>query len=404
MLVKFNSHDSASSGAVEDVVIFGSTGSIGFSTLEIIRNNPGKYRVKGLIAGSNWRKLLDQVDEFTPDFFALANSEFAQICKSTFSTKSKTTTSDFYVGAEIAEIYKLISNKDRVVAAIAGMAGLQSVLESIKRGAKILLANKESLVVGGHLVKKLLMENHDARLLPIDSEHGAIFQLLHAEKIRDVEKLVLTASGGAFLNKSLEELDNVSLSDALKHPNWDMGTKVTIDSATMVNKALEVIEAHLLFDFPAEKIEVIIHPQSIIHSLVTCSDGVQLAHLSVADMKGAISYALNYPYGRISKTLLPLDLIKIGKLEFLPLVDQRFPAVKLAKYCINSGGNALAIFNASNEVAVSAFVEGRLKFSAIVPFIEYACGKLVNNDLLMLDELLNLNRVVEQEFKKWKKI
>lgn len=401
MLVKFSKPEVGDQAGIREVIVFGSTGSIGLSTLEVIRKNQNKFRVKGLIAGSNWRKLIEQVDEFAPDFYALANSEFASECKAAMDVNSGIDSSNLFTGSEINDLYNLISESDLVVAAISGMAGLASVLASLKKGAKVLLANKESLVAGGHLVKAALEENPSGEILPIDSEHSALFQLMHLENFSDIESLVLTASGGAFLNKSLEDLKQVSLKDALKHPNWSMGTKVTIDSATMVNKALEVIEAHLLFGFSPDDIKVIIHPQSIIHSLISTKDGAQLAHLSVPDMKGAIAYALNYPHGRLSKTMSHLDLVKISKLEFLPLDDHRYPAVSLAKNCIRTGGNAMAIFNASNEIAVSAFVAGKLAFANIVNFVESACEKLTSSKLASLEDLENLNTEVEIFFNKW---
>jgi 1-deoxy-D-xylulose-5-phosphate reductoisomerase len=344
---------------MKKLTILGSTGSIGVSTLEIVAAHPARFQVVALTAGNNLELLKRQIEAFSPQLVAVMTAELAGKLEQMLPGKRP----QILHGIEGLIAAATASDSDMVVAAIVGAAGLVPTAAAIKAGKDIALANKETLVTAGRLIMELVRE-HDVRLLPVDSEHSAVFQSLQGHRSKDVSRLILTASGGPFLTAPLEKLVEVSIADALNHPNWSMGKKISIDSATMVNKALEVIEARWLFDMPAERIAVNIHPQSIIHSMVEYLDGCVVAQLGVPDMKAPIAYALTYPE-RVPSGVRALDLTALTGLTFFKPEPSRFPALQLAYRALNDGESMPAVMNAANEVAVEAFLAGRITFTAI---------------------------------------
>jgi len=336
---------------MREIVILGSTGSIGVQALEIVAANPNKFRVVGLSAGrKNPALLMEQAKKFNvPIVGSMAPAPQTDGVKVIDGDNSS---------VEIAAL-----PCDIVLNGIAGSIGLGPTLSALAVGNKVALANKESLVAGGELVMKYGRD----KLIPVDSEHSAIFQAMLAGKESDVKKLILTASGGPFRDRS--DLSDVSVADALNHPTWSMGEVVTINSATLLNKGLEIIEAHYLFDLAYEVIEAVIHPQSVVHSLVEFNDGSTIAQASPPNMKGPIAYALAYPE-RINKACAPIDWSKSHTWNFSPIDNEKYPAVELAKRCGELGGGLPAVYNAANEVAVAAFLAQRIKFTAIIELVE----------------------------------
>ena len=363
---------------MKKVLILGSTGSIGINTLNVIRNFPSKFEITALTVNTRIDWLEPQIDEFNPKAVVVKDEKLGQELKRRISGKC-----EVLVGNEglIEAASKL--EYDIFVGAMVGFSGLAPTLEAIKRGKIIALANKETLVVAGELVTKLCKENN-AKLIPIDSEHSAIFQCLEGEKKDQVEKLILTASGGPFLNKSKSYFDEVSVKEALNHPNWKMGNKITIDSATMMNKGLEIIEAFWLFGLPKEKIEVIIHPQSIIHSMVEFIDGSIKAQMSSPDMKLPILYSLTYPE-RYYFSSVQTDFTQINKLTFFAPDFNKFVCLKMAYNVIDEGGTAPCVLNAANEVAVEKFLSGKIRFTQIPELITDALEKIVCHKKAGLD-------------------
>jgi 1-deoxy-D-xylulose-5-phosphate reductoisomerase len=344
--------------------ILGSTGSIGVSTLEIAAAHRDRFEVVALTAGSNLELLKSQIEEFSPRLVAVANEDLARELGAMLPTRRP----EILCGIQGLVTAATVPEIDMVVAAIVGAAGLVPTAAAIKAGKDVALANKETLVTAGRLIMELVAEQ-GVRLYPVDSEHSAVFQSLEGHRTSDVKRIILTASGGPFLNFPLEKLLHVSIADALNHPNWSMGKKITIDSATMMNKGLEVIEARWLFDMPAAKIDINIHPQSIIHSMVEYIDGCVMAQLGVPDMKAPIAYALTYPE-RIPTGVKPLDLTSLSGLNFFTPDHDRFPALQLAYRALEDGESMPAVLNAANEVAVEAFLNGRIKFTEIPVIIE----------------------------------
>lgn len=336
---------------MREIVILGSTGSIGVQALEIVAANPNKFRVVGLSAGrKNPALLMEQAKKFNvPIVGSMAPAPQTDGVKVIDGDNSS---------VEIAAL-----PCDIVLNGITGSIGLGPTLSALAVGNKVALANKESLVAGGELVMKYGRD----KLIPVDSEHSAIFQAMLAGKESDVKKLILTASGGPFRDRS--DLSDVSVADALNHPTWSMGEVVTINSATLLNKGLEIIEAHYLFDLAYEVIEAVIHPQSVVHSLVEFTDGSTIAQASPPNMKGPIAYALAYPE-RINKACAPIDWSKSHTWNFSPIDNEKYPAVELAKRCGELGGGLPAVYNAANEVAVAAFLAQRIKFTAIIELVE----------------------------------
>lgn len=349
----------------EKIAILGSTGSIGTSTLEVVAQHREEYQVVALAAGLNVDKMIEQVNQFRPSLVAMKTKEAAERVAREVPSEVKVVWGD----AGLLEV-AVHPDATYVVSALVGSAGLRPTLSAIREGKKIGLANKETLVTAGHIVTAEA-KRRGVPLLPIDSEHSAIFQCLHGEYREEVVRLMVTASGGAFRDWTREELKQATVDKALQHPNWSMGAKVTIDSASMMNKGLEVIEAHWLFDLPYEKIDVILHPQSIIHSMVEFCDGAVMAQLGSPDMKVPIQYALSYPH-RLPLATERLDLLKLAQLDFRPADFDRYPCLKMAYEAGKVGGTMTTVLNAANEVAVAAFLKGDCSFLMIEEMVERA--------------------------------
>jgi 1-deoxy-D-xylulose-5-phosphate reductoisomerase len=340
----------------ERIALLGSTGSIGSQTLDIVSRFPENFSIEVLIAGNNVDLLTSQARKFNPDIVVIGNTSHYKVLKDNLSD----TDIKVYAGADAIEQVVTSSRVDVVVASVVGYSGLRPTVAAIKAGKKIALANKETLVVAGEIIGRLVRE-HGSRIIPVDSEHSAIFQCLTGESGNDIEKITLTASGGPFLNHTPEMLRNVTPGEALRHPNWDMGCKVTIDSASLMNKGLEVIEARWLFDLRPEQISVIIHPQSVIHSFVHFMDGSIKAQLGMPDMRLPILYALSYPE-RLSSDLPRLNFKDYPTLTFTEPDTDRFRNLSLAYDALKEGGNMCCILNAANEMAVEAFLSEKIGF------------------------------------------
>jgi 1-deoxy-D-xylulose-5-phosphate reductoisomerase len=354
------------------VVILGSTGSIGVQALEIIAANPRQFKVVGISAGSgNLELLLKQAEEFgVPIVGTTATREEAQ--RFALSTDVE------IIDGENASTQIASLDCDIVLNGITGSIGLAPTLAALTAGRTVALANKESLVAGGDLV----MAYGADRIIPVDSEHSALYQCMLAGKKSEIAKVILTASGGPFRERT--DLSNISVDEALAHPTWSMGPVVTINSATLMNKGLEIIEAHYLFDIPYSQIEAVIHPQSVVHSMVEFVDGSTIAQASPPNMKGPIAYALGYPQ-RIAAATAPIDWSASHTWTFSPIDETRFPAIALAKHCGELGGGATAIFNAANEVAVEAFLGKRISFTSIFDIVEKSVNSLAQGDLTLRD-------------------
>ncbi len=383
---------------MKQVSILGATGSIGSSTLTVIRNNPMKYQVHSVVADRSVQKMLEICKEFQPKFVVMANADAASELQTHLFSLGLAT--EVLVGEEaIAEIVKA-PEIDLVVAAIVGAKGFLSSLSAVKAGKTILLANKESLVMGGSLFMQAV-KDYGATLLPIDSEHNALFQSLPKDKqgratLDGVSKLVLTASGGPFRNSSLADMAKIKKEDALKHPRWDMGAKVTIDSSTLMNKGLEFIEAHFLFNMPPENIDVVIHPQSIIHSLVSYQDGSLLAQLGEPDMTIPIAHALGYPE-RVLSGKKPVDMTQMMDLTFAKPDLERFPCLRIAKECLIKGNAYLVAMNAINEILVEAFLQDEIEYLDIPKKLEEFLSQLTVSELSSFEEIIEFDQFIRQE-------
>ena len=342
---------------MKNLSILGSTGSIGKNTLEVISRHRDRFKVKALAVRNNVRMLEEQIREFKPEVVAVYDKSAAE------SLKKMNPPVEILEGEQGLIDAATLAGTDMVVSAIVGSPGLVPTYEAIKAGKDIALATKEALVMAGHLVMSEATRR-GVSIFPVDSEHSAVFQCLDGRNMEEVEKIVLTASGGPFLKKSAQELAKVTPAEALKHPNWDMGKKISIDSATLMNKGLEVIEAYWLFNVPVEKIGVILHPQSIIHSMVSFIDGSVISQMSVPDMKGPISYALSYPE-RFGNVLPPLNLAEIGELTFEEPDMEKYPSLALTYEALRAGGTMPCVLNAANEIAVEAFLNGKISFTDI---------------------------------------
>ena len=373
---------------MKKVLILGSTGSIGVNALNVIRKFPDRFSVAGLTANSNISVLSEQIREFNPQFVVIRDKSKAKKLSEIVNGNVEIISSENAL-IEAAQKY----DYDILIGAIVGFAGLTPTIEAIKRGKRIALANKETLVVAGEIVTRLVAEN-GAEIIPVDSEHSAIYQCLVGENLNEVEKLILTASGGPFLNKEKSFFDNATVNEALNHPNWKMGSKITIDSATMMNKGLEVIEAHWLFGLPVDKIDVVIHPQSIIHSMVQFVDGSIKAQMGLPDMKLPIQYALTFPE-RLTNNFERTNLPLINNLTFFEPDFNKFECLKLAYSALKTGGTAPCILNAANEVAVDKFLKGFIRFSEIPQLINAALTEsenLANPDIETIIECDKLTR------------
>jgi 1-deoxy-D-xylulose-5-phosphate reductoisomerase len=372
---------------MKKLTILGSTGSIGVSTLEIVATHPDRFSVVALTAGSNLDLLVRQIEAFSPRLVSVLNAELAGQLAAMLPAGKRP---EIHHGVEGLIAAATAAETEMVVAAIVGAAGLVPTAAAIKAGKDIALANKETLVTAGHLIMDLVAR-HQVRLFPVDSEHSAVFQSIEGHRNEDIEKIILTASGGPFLSWPAERLADVTIADALNHPNWSMGKKITIDSATMMNKGLEVIEARWLFDAPADRIDVNIHPQSIIHSMVEYIDGCVIAQLGTPDMKAPIAYALSYPE-RVATGVKPLDLTTLSALTFFRPDLSKFRCLQLAYDALDAGESMPAVMNAANELAVEAFLAGRIGFTAIAATIERTMAAHQPHRLNSLDEVLHVDR------------
>jgi 1-deoxy-D-xylulose-5-phosphate reductoisomerase len=371
---------------VKRIALLGSTGSIGVSTLALAREFPDRFQISGMVAGQNLKLLAKQVKEFSPKCVAIKYEEDVPKLRSLLG-RGKT---EILFGEAGAAAVASAADVDVVLAAIVGGAGLMPCLKGLLAGKEIALANKEALVMAGEIFVAAAKKKR-VRLLPVDSEHSAIFQCLQGNQRTEVDKIILTASGGPFLRTPLGRLDKVTVKQALQHPNWKMGQKITIDSATMMNKGLEVIEAHWEFDMEPSAIQVVIHPQSVVHSMVRYQDGSVIAQLGIADMRIPIAYALSFPH-RLKGSWSPLDLTEHGELNFLPVEKKRFPALALAYEALNEGGTMPAVLNAANEIAVDAFLSRRIGFREIHRIIMRTMQKHANRAAKEIGEVLEVDR------------
>jgi 1-deoxy-D-xylulose-5-phosphate reductoisomerase len=367
--------------APRGLAVLGATGSIGTQTLDVVRLFPDRFDVRALTCGANVELLADQAREFQPQVVTAGSPEGAQVLENTLSDLDVTVR----VGEDGLCEVATRADVDVVMAAVVGFAGLAPVLAALEAGKRVALANKETMVVGGALVREAL-DGGTGQLLPVDSEHSAIFQCLAGESERSLETVVLTASGGPFRTRPADSFADITVDEALNHPNWSMGPKITIDSATMMNKGLEVIEARWLFDLGREQIDVLVHPQSIVHSMVTFSDGAVKAELGVPDMKVPIQYALSYP-ARWPAPHERLNWSDVTRLDFEQPDTDKFPCLQLAYDALDVGGTAPAVLNAANEAAVSCFLDEQISFIDIPRAIEHTLGEVPVMDSPTLDDL-----------------
>jgi 1-deoxy-D-xylulose-5-phosphate reductoisomerase len=360
------------------------------STLDLARRFPERFKVDGLVAGENLKRLVSQIREFAPRCVAIKNEEDVPRLRQLLGNNRV----EVLYGERGAAAVSTAHEVDVVVAAIVGGAGLLPTLAAVRAGKEVALANKEALVMAGEIFVNAAKQK-GVRLLPVDSEHSAIFQCLQGNRQDEVDKLILTASGGPFLRTPLKLLNRATVAQALKHPNWKMGRKITIDSATMMNKGLEVVEARWEFDMDPSRIDVVIHPQSVVHSMVRYQDGSIIAQLGIPDMRIPIAYALTYPH-RLKGGWKPLDLTQHGELSFLPVDSKRFPALRLAYAALKEGGTMSAVLNAANEVAVAAFLERKIGFRDIHRIIEKTMQGHAPRRSKEVDEVLEVDRWARQ--------
>ncbi|HLA27476.1 MAG TPA: 1-deoxy-D-xylulose-5-phosphate reductoisomerase [Syntrophales bacterium] len=391
---KFVSHNSEFK--IKKLTVLGSTGSIGVNTLNIIRNNADKYKVVALAAGRNVELLVKQIMEFAPQLVAVENENVAEKLQDLLGSSGEP---EILYGGDGYRRVAAANEADMVVSALAGAAGLLPTLAAIEAGKDIALANKEAMVMAGELLTKRA-QVRGSRILPVDSEHSAIFQCLLGHRRQDVRRIILTASGGPFFHLPTEELRNVTPAQAFNHPNWVMGDKITIDSASMMNKGLEAIEAKWLFDVELDNIHILVHPRSIVHSLVEYIDGSMIAQLGIPDMKLPIAYALSFPE-RMPSMNAPLNLLTAGPLEFFPPDFDKFPNMRLAYEAGRQGGTMPAVLNAANEVAVQAFIEKRIPFPQITDVIEAALSRHSIDKIVAVEDVLRADiwaREIGHEF------
>ena len=383
--------------SVQRITVLGATGSIGMSTLDVIARHPQRYQVHALSANRQWERLFEQCKQFQPRYAVLLDVAAAEQLQ--VKLKQHGLPTEVLQGLAALEQIASASEVDTVMAAIVGAAGLKPALAAARAGKKLLLANKEALVMSGQIFMQAV-HDHAATLLPIDSEHNAIFQALPRAGNGDlraigVRRILLTASGGPFRTVPLDALAQVTPEQACAHPNWVMGRKISVDSATMMNKGLEVIEAHWLFNAPVEQIEVVIHPQSVIHSMVEYIDGSVIAQLGNPDMRTPIAYALGFP-DRIESGVSALDLFKIARLDFEAPDTRRFPCIALAYEALRAGGTAPAVLNAANEIAVAAFLDLQLPFQAIASVIEHTLAAIPLGAVETLEQVLAADALARQ--------
>ncbi|WP_404426877.1 1-deoxy-D-xylulose-5-phosphate reductoisomerase [Thalassospira australica] len=372
------------------VCVLGATGSVGCSTVDVLKAHSDKYAVDAVTAHCNVDALAKSAIDLGAAMAVIADESRYRDLKSALSGTG------IEVAAGTDALVEAASRpSDIVIAAIIGAAGLRATLAAIRRGARVGLANKETLVCAGDLMMAEVAK-YNATLIPVDSEHSAIFQVLEQKSVDKVDRILLTASGGPFREWSLEDMKSVSPKQALAHPNWDMGAKISIDSATMMNKGLELIEACRLFPVPEDRIEVVVHPQSVVHSMVEYSDGSVLAQLGSPDMRTPIAYALSWPE-RIRVDVARLDFATIGQLNFTSPDVKRFPALRLAREALQAGGTVPTVLNAANEIAVGAFLGGKVTFLQIADTVERMMNKIVTSPLRDLDQMFDLDDMVRRE-------
>ncbi|GCD09552.1 1-deoxy-D-xylulose-5-phosphate reductoisomerase [Clostridium tagluense] len=377
---------------MKKVTILGVTGSIGTQTLDVIRNDINNFDIVGISANTNWEKIIPIIEEFKPKYVAMMDREAS--VKLEKHCREKNYSTEILQGLEGLNYISTLAEVDVVVTSVVGMIGLVPTIKAINAGKDIALANKETLVAAGGLVMEAARKNH-VNILPVDSEHGAIFQCLQGNRLENVNKIILTASGGPFRGKSKQQLVEIKPEEALKHPKWNMGKKVSIDSSTLMNKGLEVIEAHWLFGVDYENIQVVVHPQSIIHSMVEYVDGSVIAQLSSTDMRLPIQYAINYPE-RNNAVIDKLDFYNMGNLTFEKPDMDTFKCLKLAYSAGRMGGNMPAIMNAANEVAVELFLDYKIKYLQIEYIIEKCMNKFEHQTRPNLEEILEIDLRVRE--------
>lgn len=378
---------------MKKIIILGSTGSIGTQTIDVISQHADKFSCVGISAHTSVDKVIEQVEQLNIKNVCFSDEKSAIIFQKQYAKPI-----NLYIGIEgMCDMVREIE-ADMVITSVVGMIGLKPTMEAIKAGKHIGLANKETLVTGGKLVMEAAKEKN-VKIIPVDSEHSAIFQALNGENPKEVEKIILTASGGPFRGKKFQELENITVAQALKHPNWSMGRKISIDSATMMNKGLEVIEAKWLFDLEFEKIDVLVHPQSIVHSMVEYVDGSTIAHLGISDMRIPIQYALTYP-NRLGNNLPKLNLAEIGSLTFERIDQEAFKCFDLAMKALKMGQSHTCVLNAANEVAVALFLEEKIGFNDIYRMIEGALSKHQAMAFNTVEEIIALDENIRREISK----
>ena len=376
---------------MKNITILGSTGSIGTNALEVIRQKRDEFNVVALSGHTNYKLVMEQIKEFNPKYVSIGTEEGFETIKKEFPEVN------LFFGREGLKKLGELEETDIILTAVSGVIGIEATVEAIKKGKRIALANKETMVAGGTYINRLLKEYPEAEIIPVDSEHSALFQSLSAGRREDVKNLIITASGGSFRGKKRDELEEITVSEALKHPKWSMGKKITIDSSTLVNKGLEVIEAHELFGIDYDRIKVAVHPQSIVHSLVEYKDNAMVAQLGATDMKLPIQLAFTYPKREESTALEKLDLMKVGNLTFEEPDMVTFKGLPLAYRAGKTGGTMPVVFNAANEVAVELFMKEKIKFLEIYDVIEKAMDNHVPVEIKNLEIILK----VDEETRKW---
>ncbi|WP_448820506.1 1-deoxy-D-xylulose-5-phosphate reductoisomerase [Cetobacterium sp.] len=376
---------------MKNITILGSTGSIGTNALKVIEAKKEKFKVIAMSAYSNLELFKEQVEKFNPTYLCIGSEKNAKILRELYPEKI------ICFGDEGLKAMGALEEADIVLTAISGAIGIEATVEAIKKEKRIALANKETMVAAGEYINKLLQKYPKAEIIPVDSEHSALFQSMQGNRKEEIKNLIITASGGPFRGKSLKELEEVTIEQALKHPNWSMGKKITIDSSTLVNKGLEVIEAHMLFGIGYENIEVLVHPQSIIHSMVEFVDNSIIAQMGAPDMKLPIQYAFTYPKRENSRVLERLSLKTLTELTFSQVDNKVFKGVELAFQAGKTGKTMPCVFNSANEVAVELFLEGKIKFLEIYEIIERA---MKFHKVREMDSL-EVIKDVDKETRKW---
>ena len=372
---------------MKKVAIFGSTGSIGESTLQVIRENPDLFEVVTLVAGKNIKKLIEQIKEFKPKNVYIISKENAEILRETFKNIN------IFCGDEGMEEISKLTDFDISISALVGIAGLRPTYNMIKNGKTVALANKEVLVAGGELIMKTAKENN-SKLLTVDSEHSAIMQCLNGEESNKIDKILLTASGGPFFDKEIS--DKITVEEALNHPTWNMGPKVTIDSSTMMNKGFEIIEAKWLFNVEPNQIEVVVHRKSLVHSMVQFKDGTIMANIGPKSMQIPIAYALNFP-NRLENNIEKLDLFEIVDLKFEKPDLKKFKCLKLAYDAIEKGHSFQVVLNAANEVLVDGFLNKKIKYTDIPNMLEKVMNMYEKRELKTVEDILEFDKEVKEK-------